>query len=69
MDVCYCDKCHLLGMDTETYLYSLVEIGSIIAEILIIWVGLGWWVVVVVVVVSHFFVKPNLLGYVRLSCG
>ena len=52
-------------MFQETYLYSLVKIGPLTAEILL--TLSSWWVVMVVVVVmvvggvqSHFRVKPKL---------
>ena len=51
-------------MFQETYLYSLVKIGPLTAEILL--TLSSWWVVMVVVVMvvggvqSHFRVKPKL---------
>ena len=68
-DKCYLDKCHrnswnLFCMFQETYLYSLVKIGPLTAEILL--TLSSWWVVMVVVVMvvggvqSHFRVKPKL---------
>ena len=69
-DKCCLDKyhrnsCNLFCTFQETYLYSLVKIGPLTAEILL--TLSSWWVVVVVVVVmvvgnvqSHFRVKPKL---------
>ena len=53
-DKCCLDKCHrnswnLFCTFQETYLYSLVKIGQLTAEILL--TLSSWWVVVVVVVV------------------
>ena len=46
---------HLLKMVLGTYLYSLVKIGSVTAEILTLsFCGVGWGVQ------SHFHVAPNL---------
>ena len=41
LDKCHRDSCHLLKMVPGTYNSSLVKIGSITAEILLIWKNFG----------------------------
>ena len=61
LDKCCRDKCHrdswdVLGMVPGTYVWSLVKIESVTAEMLLTLSLVWWWVVVVL---SYFRVKPK----------